>query len=159
MKPNEPRLKDYLKHDLISDLINESSKTTKGSLISNIKYDTSLLEKKPKKSCLLTTSHDQISKLINNTVTTEVQSNKSNKQNGELNIFISSWNMSGVDININQNLLDWLYPVKDMNPPDIYVIGFQEIVELSFSNIISSNATVVYKYRTLLINNLSKIGK
>jgi len=158
MKPNEPRLKDYLKHDLISDLINESSKTTKGSLISNIKYDMSLLEKKPK-SCLLTTSHDQISKLINNTVTTEVQSNKSNKPNGELNIFISSWNMAGVDMNNSQNLLEWLYPVKDMNPPDIYVIGFQEIVELVFSNMITSNATVVYKYRTLLINNLSKIGK
>jgi hypothetical protein len=116
------------------------------------------LEKEPKKSCLLpTTTHDQISKLINNSDNNHM--NKGNKPTGELDIFIGSWNMAGVDMNNNQNLLDWLYPDKDMHPPDIYVIGFQEIVELKFSNMITSNATVVYKFRTILINNLSKIGK
>ena len=85
---------------------------------------------------------------------------KATEPNNELNIFIGTWNMAGVEMNPNEKFLDWLMPIKDMKAPDIYVIGFQEIIELVFSNIIfTTNKTVVYNYRNLITNNLSKIGE
>ena len=60
----------------------------------------------------------------------------------------------------NENLFDWLFPIKDMPTPDIYVVGFQEIVKLSATNIfMNSNTSTVENYKTLLSKNLNKIGE
>jgi len=68
-------------------------------------------------------------------------------------------------------LIDWLYPIKDLknlkdikekdiNPPDIYLIGFQEIVDLSATNIMfNSNSSNVELWYDILITNLNKIDK
>jgi len=63
-------------------------------------------------------------------------------------------------MNYNEKFYDWLLPIKNMDTPDIYVVGFQEIVELVFSNIFfTSNASIVDNYRLLLTKNLRKIGE
>ena len=50
-------------------------------------------------------------------------------------MFVGSWNFAGKDIQETQNLQDWLLPVKNTNTPDIYIIGFQEIVDLNAKNV------------------------
>ncbi len=78
----------------------------------------------------------------------------------KLNVYIGTWNMAGVEMNTNENLFDWLFPIKDMKPPDLYIVGFQEIVALSATNIVfSSNSNTVETYKNLLFKNLNKIGK
>ena len=90
----------------------------------------------------------------------KVQFAEDSEEQQELNLFIGTWNMGGVDMNNNENFFDWLFPLKDMKTPDIYVIGFQEIVKLNATNIfIISNASTVENYRILLTKNLNKIGE
>jgi len=56
-------------------------------------------------------------------------------------------------------LFEWLFPVKDMKSPDIYVIGLQEIVSLNAKNIVlSSNSAQVDSWRNLIQKNLNEIG-
>jgi len=55
-------------------------------------------------------------------------------------------------------LFEWLFPLKDMKSPDIYVIGLQEIVSLNAKNIVlSSNAVQVDAWRNLIQKNLNEI--
>jgi hypothetical protein len=55
-------------------------------------------------------------------------------------------------------LFEWLFPLKDMKSPDIYVIGLQEIVSLNAKNIVlSSNAAQVDAWRNLIQKNLNEI--
>ena len=55
-------------------------------------------------------------------------------------------------------LFEWLYPLKEMKSPDIYVIGLQEIVSLNAKNIVlSSNSSQVESWRNLIQKNLNEI--
>ncbi len=55
-------------------------------------------------------------------------------------------------------LFEWLFPLKDMKSPDIYVIGLQEIVSLNAKNIVlSSNSSQVESWRNLIQKNLNEI--
>jgi len=68
--------------------------------------------------------------------------------------------MAGEAICSNESIDDWLLPDKNMRPPDIYVIGFQEIVELNVINMfLTSNEDTVDVFKNLMKRNLSKIGK
>ncbi len=100
-------------------------------------------------------SKETLNKVINNNE--QIMKN----ENNELTVFIGTWNMAGIEMNPNEKFFDWFFPLKDMkNPPDIYVVGFQEIVELNAGNIlINTNATAVDNYRTLITKNLNKIGE
>ena len=55
-----------------------------------------------------------------------------------LKVFVGSWNAACTDPNKNKNLnLDsWLLPKNKEIIPDIYFIGFQEVVELNATNVI-----------------------
>jgi hypothetical protein len=83
------------------------------------------------------------------------------KEVKELLLFVGSWNFAGKEIQENHNLLDWLLPVKNTNTPDIYIIGFQEIVDLNAKNIVFSvsNSAKVESWKKALIKNLSMIDK
>jgi hypothetical protein len=83
------------------------------------------------------------------------------KEVKELLLFVGSWNFAGKEIQENFNLLDWLLPVKNTNTPDIYIIGFQEIVDLNAKNIVFSvsNSAKVESWKKALIKNLSMIDK
>ena len=81
-------------------------------------------------------------------------------QTEELNIFIGSWNVGGNFKKDNSIILEWLYPMKNMENPDIYIIGLQEIVNLNAKNIVlSSNSSVVEAWRNLISQNINKIDK
>lgn len=55
-------------------------------------------------------------------------------------------------------LFEWLFPLKEMKSPDIYVIGLQEIVSLNAKNIVlSSNSSQVDSWRNLIQKNLNEI--
>jgi len=76
----------------------------------------------------------------------------------EITIFIGSWNVGGNTMKESSMLFEWLYPLKDMKSPDIYVIGLQEIVSLNAKNIVlSSNSSQVEAWRNLIQKNLNEI--
>lgn len=56
-----------------------------------------------------------------------------------IKINVSSWNMGGVkpmeDIDINK----WLFPFENDFMPEIFVLGFQEIIGLNVTNVVMSN--------------------
>jgi hypothetical protein len=106
-------------------------------------------------------THDMLNNIINkNNSEVKEDHDFAHRKENELTIFIGSWNMAGVNMNPNEKFFDWLFPIKDMKEPDIYVIGFQEIVELVMSNILfNSNSHIVDNYRNLITKNLNKIGE
>lgn len=59
--------------------------------------------------------------------------------------------------------MDWLLPdeLRQMEKiPDIYILGFQEIVKLNASNIlISSNHQRVEHWKQTIIYNLESVGE
>ena len=55
-----------------------------------------------------------------------------------LKINICSWNLGGlVPLSETVNLNKWLFPFGLNQMPDMYVIGFQEIVSLKLKNLVS----------------------
>jgi hypothetical protein len=78
----------------------------------------------------------------------------------ELNIYIGSWNVGGKTLKESSLLFEWLYPLKEMKSPDIYIIGLQEIISLNAKNIVlSSNTNIVEGWKNLIFKNLNEIDK
>ena len=78
----------------------------------------------------------------------------------DLNIFIGSWNVGGNTLKESSLLFEWLYPLKEMKSPDIYIIGLQEIISLNAKNIVlSSNTNFVEAWKNLIFKNLNEIDK
>jgi synaptojanin len=57
----------------------------------------------------------------------------------DITIFTGTFNLAGA--HQNKNLTDWLFPNEGFSP-DIFVVGFQEVVELNASNILKSDGSV-----------------
>ncbi|TID31091.1 hypothetical protein CANINC_000335 [Pichia inconspicua] len=57
----------------------------------------------------------------------------------DITIFTGTFNIAGA--NNNKNLTDWLFPYNDFNP-HLFVVAFQEVVELNASNILKSDGSV-----------------
>lgn len=57
----------------------------------------------------------------------------------DISIFTGTFNLAGA--NQNKNLTDWLFPYDNFSP-DIFVVGFQEVVELNASNILKNDGSV-----------------
>lgn len=79
----------------------------------------------------------------------------------DLNLFIGSWNIAGVDFPENFDLIPWLFSSENKIIPDMFILGFQEIINLSANNILSSNSNVekIENLRKILTKNLNIIGK
>ena len=80
-----------------------------------------------------------------------------------LKIFVGSWNVACTDPNKNLNLDSWLLP-KDKNLiPDIYFIGFQEVVELTASNVMmmkgEKQKQILSQWDSKINSSINKIGK
>ncbi|XP_043722340.1 type IV inositol polyphosphate 5-phosphatase 9-like [Telopea speciosissima] len=70
-------------------------------------------------------------------------------------LFVSTWNVGGVEPPENLNLEDLLD--TNNNPCDIYVLGFQEIVTLTAGNILGSeNTKICMKWISLIREALNK---
>ena len=81
-----------------------------------------------------------------------------------IKIFVGSWNTGNTNINKHNELsLDsWLKPKNDKIIPNIYLIGLQEVVELSTVNIVSNKEDkqkVLKDWGLLIEKTLIKIGK
>lgn len=57
----------------------------------------------------------------------------------DITIFTGTFNLAGA--NDNKNITEWLFPEEGFSP-DIFVVGFQEVVELNASNILKSDGSV-----------------
>jgi hypothetical protein len=82
-----------------------------------------------------------------------------------LKVFVGSWNTGCTDISKNKNLSleSWLLP-KDTNLiPDIYFIGFQEVVELNTTNLImlseEKQQQILDEWDLRINLSIQKIGK
>ena len=81
-----------------------------------------------------------------------------------IKIFVGSWNTGSTNINKHSELsLDsWLKPKNDNIVPNIYLIGLQEVVELSTVNIVSNTEDkqkVLRDWAIRIEKTLIKIGK
>jgi hypothetical protein len=78
-----------------------------------------------------------------------------------LNIFIGSWNIGGVDLPKDFSLIPWLCPKLNQKIPDMYFLGFQEIINLSSTNILiaSNNSSKIESLRLIAFENLKTLGK
>ena len=81
-----------------------------------------------------------------------------------ITIFVGSWNTGSTNINKYSDLsLDsWLKPKNDKIIPNIYLIGLQEVVELSTVNIVSNSEDkqkLLKDWALRIEKTLSKIGK
>ena len=75
-----------------------------------------------------------------------------------LKVCVGTWNLGGIKPYETVDLAQWLYPFRGNFIPDIFVIGFQEIVELNASSILMGNNQPNVKMWTQHIqSNLSKL--
>ncbi len=73
-------------------------------------------------------------------------------------MYIGTWNVGGKEPKDGIMLFEWLFPMKDMRTPDIYIMGFQEIVDLNAKNIVLvSNTSKVDFWKNLILKHLKEI--
>ena len=83
----------------------------------------------------------------------------------KLKIFVGSWNTANTELNKNKDLcLDsWLLPKDPKLVPDIYFIGFQEVVELNATNVImiseEKQQQILNEWDLLVNFSIQKRGK
>ena len=63
-----------------------------------------------------------------------------------VSFFVGTWNLNGKPP--DERLDSWLFPLKT-NPADIYMIAFQEIVELTASQILQTDPAKRYVFKLL----------
>ena len=81
----------------------------------------------------------------------------------EIKIFIGSWNVGSTSLAKYPNLdLDsWLIPKNHDMIPDIYIVGLQEVIELSAGNIVlnlEDTEKVLYEWEKKIENSILKVG-
>ena len=78
----------------------------------------------------------------------------------ELVLFVGTWNFAGKELKEEYNIIDWLLPIKNTVTPDIYIIGFQEIVDLNTKNVVFiSNSNRVELWKKAIVSGLQTIDK
>lgn len=75
---------------------------------------------------------------INDMVTEEMNKLKSNfTTESSMNLFVGTYNVNG--ISRIGDLTKWLFPIGDKFKPDIVVLGFQEVIELTAGSILNAD--------------------
>ncbi|KAM0983336.1 hypothetical protein ACFX2I_010820 [Malus domestica] len=97
---------------------------------------------------LETPSVDQPSSNLTSTVVNHQKDTNTHKYK----VFVSTWNVGGVEPQEDMNMEDWIDTSSD-----IYVLGFQEIVPLKASNVLGSeNSKICMKWNSLIREALNK---
>ncbi|KAL6190404.1 hypothetical protein ACLB2K_036802 [Fragaria x ananassa] len=79
--------------------------------------------------------------------------NNDHKATHNYKVFVSTWNVGGVEPRDDMNMADWINDTSC----DIYVFGFQEIVPLKASNVLGSeNSTICMKWNSFIRETLNK---
>ncbi|ODV59760.1 uncharacterized protein ASCRUDRAFT_36782, partial [Ascoidea rubescens DSM 1968] len=84
-----------------------------------------------------------------------------------LNIFVGTFNVNGLTPNFNKLLneddplhfIEWLFPIKDKFIPDIFIIGFQEVIELNAASILNSDNSQSIVWQDIIGDVLNKYGE
>ena len=82
-----------------------------------------------------------------------------------LKLYVATWNVGGAELiqDKNLNLDSWLLPKDNKIIPDMYFVGFQEVVELKASNIIMANKEkmeqILNDWDLKINSSIQKIGK
>ena len=84
-------------------------------------------------------------------------------QQEQIKIFIGSWNTASTSLfkYTNLNLDSWLLAASDEIIPNIYIIGFQEVVELNAGNIVlklEDREKILLEWAKRIENSIKKIG-
>ena len=81
---------------------------------------------------------------------------------GEIKIFVGSWNVGGTNITKKKiNLDSWLIEKNQNIIPDIYIVGFQEVMELNAGNIVldlDDSETILSEWAKTIENSIQKVG-
>ncbi|QSZ30232.1 hypothetical protein DSL72_004754 [Monilinia vaccinii-corymbosi] len=96
---------------------------------------------------------------INDYVTAELKRRSSEFQSSEgINIWAGTFNLNGRTSGIEEDLSAWLCPEieKSQQQPEIVVVGFQEIVELSPQQIMNSDPTIKQAWEKAVRRTLNK---
>ena len=117
------------------------------------------------------TFHLQKNKNDYNIKNNEYQRNNSDRINinahtnsSKVKIMCITWNIAGISCNVDYNITklftENIFYYKN-EPPDIIVVGIQEIIKLSITSILSivSNQENVITWTTNIINTISKVFK
>ena len=81
-----------------------------------------------------------------------------------IKIFVGTWNTASTESSKikNINLDSWLIPKDSKIVPDIYFVGFEEVVELSASNVImiseEKQKQILDEWEVKIYDSISKIG-
>lgn len=80
----------------------------------------------------------------------------------DLLVYIGNWNVGGKEFKDSSNIFEWLLP-SDVLPngtrPDMYIIGFQEIVDLNATNVMfNSNEYQRNKWKNLIVDALASLS-
>lgn len=144
LKKNEHKFKKYSDLKVYIGTWNIASTNTDG--LSNLKEWLSKIYPETKDSFVDSFKLEKKNEKMNKT-------NKSKEENDK----ISNDKIDNEDITINSKSS---YILSNEERPDIYVIGFQEVVSLNANNLlISSNYESLKKWKKLVIKTLDSIGK
>ena len=76
-------------------------------------------------------------------------------------ILCASWNVNAQMPSANEDITPWLVPGNQLPSPDVYVIGFQEIVDLTTGNVLGTTDEVrtsfVFLLSSILISSLENL--
>jgi hypothetical protein len=88
---------------------------------------------------------------ITDYVNEKIKKNKSEyTSNDNINVFAGTYNVNGLSRPVD--LSEWLYPIGDKFKPNIVVLGFQEVIELTAGSILNAD----YSKSSFWTNEVSK---
>jgi hypothetical protein len=70
------------------------------------------------------------------------------------NIFVGTWNVNGRTP--SESLLPWLFPYPGLPEPDIFVLGFQEIVPLNAQQILQTDPAKRKVWESRIVQTLER---
>jgi hypothetical protein len=97
---------------------------------------------------------DPLSDYVNGELQKRIAEYSSTK---DINIWVGTYNVNGRSDGARGDLRPWLFPFEETDPlPDMYVVGFQEIVDLSPQQIMSSDPTRKREWERSVKSQLNK---
>jgi hypothetical protein len=81
-----------------------------------------------------------------------------------IKVHVGTWNLGGrpppTDLSSSVNIKEWLFLFKENFIPDIFVLGFQEIVDLNpHSVLLGNNSAIIRQWVDLILFNLNSLSQ
>ncbi|CAL1203389.1 unnamed protein product [Candida parapsilosis] len=72
-----------------------------------------------------------------------------------IKVFTGTYNVNALEPSANIDLTSWLFPPENESMPDIYAIGFQELIELNAGSFLAGDVTKPQKWAAVLNQQLN----